>query len=100
MTIVRVDSQRVFDDTRVRLTKVVQTHLDVTARAKGYDSALSCVSYMDSTIPAYRTEAAAMRDWRDAVWVRCYGLLAEVRSNAGPIPSEEDVLNALPKINW
>jgi hypothetical protein len=86
--------------TQATLSAAVQAHLDATARARSYDSALSCVSYIDSTVTTYRAEAAAMRDWRDAVWTRCYELLAEVQAGTRPIPTESELIALLPAIQW
>jgi hypothetical protein len=86
--------------TQATLSAAVQAHLDATARARSYDSALSCVSYINSTVTTYQAEAAAMRDWRDAVWLRCYELLAEVQAGTRPIPTEQQLLALLPAIDW
>ena len=80
------------------LAAAVQGHLDATARAKGYDSALSCVTYINSTVPQYKAEATAMRDWRDAVWLRCYEVLAEVQAGARAVPTEAQLIALLPSI--
>jgi hypothetical protein len=82
------------------LSAAVQAHINATARSQGYDSALSCVSYITSTVATYRTEAATMRDWRDAVWTRCYELLAEVQAGTRPIPTESELIALLPRIGW
>ena len=82
--------------TQATLAAAVQGHLDATARAKGYDSALSCVTYINSTVPQYKAEATAMRDWRDAVWLRCYEVLAEVQAGTHPVPTEAELIALLP----
>ncbi len=84
--------------TQATLAAAVQGHLDATARAKGYDSALSCVTYINSTVPQYKAEATAMRDWRDAVWLRCYEVLAEVQAGARAVPTEAQLIALLPSI--
>lgn len=100
MSIVTIDPAKAALAAQSRLSAAVQTHLDATARARSYNSALSCVSYVDSTVAQYRTEATAMRDWRDAVWQRCYELLAEVQAGQRPIPSEQELIALLPTILW
>jgi hypothetical protein len=100
VSIVTVDPIKAFAAAQVRLSAAVQPHLDATARARSYDSALSCVSYIDSTVTTYQAEAAAMRDWRDAVWLRCYELLAEVQAGTRPIPTESELIALLPAIVW
>lgn len=46
--------------------------LQDTAAGNGYDSAISCISYENSTIPQYAGDAVAMRKWRDALWQWAY----------------------------
>jgi hypothetical protein len=86
--------------TPAALAAAVQTHLDTTARARGYDSALSCVSYLGSTVSAFAADAIAMRDWRDAVWLLCEETLAEVQAGQRPVPTEQELLATLPPIYW
>jgi len=100
MSIVTVNSAKASAAAQARLSAAVQAHLDATARARSYDSALSCVSYIDSTVAAYRAEATTMRDWRDAVWLRCYELLAEVQAGTRPVPTESELIALLPVIQW
>lgn len=76
------------------LTAAVQSHLDATARAKGYDSLLSAVSYVGS--PVFGSEAVVFRDWRDAVWGRCYEVEAAVQAGARPLPTVAEVIGELP----
>lgn len=100
MSIISIDPTKAFASAQAQLTVAVQAYLDATARARSYDSALSCVSYIDSTVAVYRAESAAMRDWRDAVWQRCYELLAEVQAGTRPIPTESELIALLPTIIW
>ena len=100
MSIVTIDPVKASAAAQTRLSAAVQAHVDATARSQGYDSALSCVSYIDSTVATYRAEAATMRDWRDAVWTRCYELLAEVQAGTRPVPTESELIALLPRIGW
>lgn len=95
---ITIDSVGFAQHAQEMLGRAVQEHLDATARSKGYDSALSCVSYIDSTVEQYRTEATAMRDWRDAVWAACYQIMLEVQAGTRPMPSKEVLISLLPKI--
>jgi hypothetical protein len=97
---IAIDPVRAAARAQERLTTAVQSHLDATARARGYDSALSCVTYLDSTVPAYKAEATAMKLWRDAVWVRCITLMGEVKAGQRPIPTESQLIALLPVIAW
>ena len=56
------------------------------------------MTYINSTVPQYKAEATTMRDWRDAVWLRCYEVLAEVQAGARPVPTEAQLIALLPSI--
>lgn len=53
------------------LEAATQAYLDAVAARKGYDSANSCISYINSTNAAWKADAAAMNTWRDSVWAIC-----------------------------
>jgi len=50
----------------------VQAYIDSKATAKGYDSAASCLSYLNSSNATWKADAVAMNSWRDAVWGYCF----------------------------
>jgi hypothetical protein len=78
----------------------VQALLDTTAQTKGYDSALTCVSYINSSNTTFATEANSMLHWRDAVWSQCYVLQAEWTANTpNPLPTLDSVIALLPTAN-
>lgn len=77
------------------LTAVVQEHLDAVARAKGYDSILSAVSYVGSQI--FGAEAVNFRDWRDAVWKHCYDVEAAVNAGTRSLPQTAELISELPE---
>lgn len=75
---------------------VVQQLLDSTARANGYDSILSVVSYAtDSSIPKFEADGKRFSAWRAKVWDHCYKVLHEVSLGRVP-PTEEELLQELP----
>lgn len=84
-----------WEDLRAQAAALVHRHLDATARARGYDSALSAVSYLGSTNALWAAEAAAFRDWRDDVWEAVFALTPET-APATP----EALLAALPELTW
>lgn len=74
--------------------------LTETARALGYDSVLSCISYVGSGNATRSAQAVAMRDWRDA----CYDAAAALQeqyagavATGGALPSVEEFLGMLPE---
>ena len=73
--------------------------LTETARALGYDSVLSCISYVGSGNATRAAQAVAMRDWRDACYDAAAALQAQYASAAtsgGELPTVEEFLGMLP----
>ena len=77
----------------------ITAHVNATAAQRGYESAVSCASYIASTIPIYAAEAAAFVPWRDAVWVAVTAALAAVQQGAQP-PTIAALIESLPAIQW
>jgi len=50
----------------------LQAWLDGVAKQNGYDSALSCISYLDCTVAQWADDAAAMKAYRAALWTWAY----------------------------
>ena len=78
-------------------TAAIEAHVEATARARGYTSAVSCATYAASTIPAWQAEGAAFVAWRDAVWTAALAMLAAVQAG-GAIP--ESPIAGLPEMEW
>jgi len=68
----------------------VQLHLDQAAQRKGYADAAICVSYINSTVAAWATDAKAMNQWRDEAWNQ-----AIAQEAITPLPSVATVLAAI-----
>ena len=77
---------------------VVQSYLDTTAQERGYDNIVSLCTYATSTIPKFKLEGQAGVIWRDAVWTKCYEILAEVQAGTREVPT--DIISELPVMNW
>lgn len=78
------------------LEQAVQQYIDSKAQAKGYDTAASCISYLNSTNATWQADAAAMNTWRDAVWGYCYANAA----SATPSTTWAQLLPLLPAAPW
>jgi hypothetical protein len=46
-----------------------QSWMEQVAWSNQYDSVLSCLSYLTSSVPQYKGDADALLAWRDALWV-------------------------------
>lgn len=80
---------------------LVQDLLDEFAREKGYDSMLSLISYKDSTIPTFASEASTGITMRDTTWVSVNTYLSEVLAGTKPVPrSQQEILDNVPDLIW
>lgn len=77
------------------LQGAVQAHLDAAAQARGYDNILSACSYAGAANP-FQAESVAFITWRGAVWTACYAMLADYQAGTIPMPTEAELIAALP----
>lgn len=69
------------------------------AHGAGYDSVLSCISYIGSSNATRAAQAVAMRDWRDACYdaaTRLQEQYAVAATSGGELPTVEEFLAMLP----
>lgn len=88
------------DQAFLRLQAVVQRRLDEWAKERGYESILSLCTYATSTVPKFQAEGQRGVEVRDTCWQFGYSLLAQVESGQAPIPSEDELLQMLPPMEW
>ncbi len=78
----------------------IQAHIDETARDKGYADAVALASYVNSTIPSWKSEANTFVMWRDEVWLAAYSLLGQVRAGKIQPPTIPGLIAELPGVTW
>jgi hypothetical protein len=78
----------------------VQRHMDEKVAERQYDSMISAATYATSTNPKYGPEGQACVVWRDAVWDKCYEVLAEVDAGTRQPPTVDELLAELPTLTW
>ena len=88
------------DQAFLRLQAVVQRRLDEWARERGYESILSLCTYATSTVPKFQIEGQRGVEVRDTCWQFGYSLLAKVEAGQATIPSEDELLQMLPPMEW
>lgn len=76
-------------------TQKVQYHLDEIARSRGYDNIVSACSYAGAANP-FQAESKAFITWRGAVWTKCYEMMSACQAGTSPIPTEAELIAALP----
>lgn len=79
--------------------RAVQAHLDVSAKARGYDSIVTAVSYADEpAVATFQADGLAFRAWRSLVWDYCYAQLAAVKAGERAQPTEAEFIAELPAL--
>ena len=72
----------------------VESFIENIAKQHGYSSAVSLVSYVNSTNKEWAREAATFNKWRDEVWSYVYKNIDKDALNIS------DFIKSLPKIKW
>lgn len=88
------------EEQRATYEFAVQSHLDATARTRGYDNTYTCLSYLDSTDEIWRRESHAFNAWRDSVWRKAHEILNAFMAGEIEQPTVDEVLAQLPTIDW
>ena len=87
-----------YETIQYEYTNLIQSILNKEAQALGYDNCLSVCSYMNTGVQKFDDEGSCFRKWRSAVWNKGYEILDKVKSGKMKIPSEEELLKMLPKL--
>lgn len=83
-----------------QLTVAVQSWMDKTVQERNYDNIHTACTYAYSTDEIFKKEGTACLAWRDNVWRTCYNILNEVLAGNREIPTEEELIAELPKLEW
>lgn len=88
------------EEIKQALINSVQSYMDETAQAKGYDGILSVCSYVDTGVEQFDEEGRKARVWRSACWSYCYAQLALFEAGEREIPTAEELIAELPRLEW
>lgn len=84
-----------------KLERGIEAWMNTVVAERDYDSIDTCIArYTDSPNPKYAQEAKAVKNWNTAVWDKCWDILAEVKEGKREIPTLEEVIEELPKLDW
>lgn len=78
----------------------LQEYIDSVAQQKQYDNAISCISYINSTVQLWKDQAAAFIAWRDSVYNYVIAQEALMLSGSIPVPTFTQLQSELPVITW
>lgn len=85
-----------FEQRKAALLQAVDMLLDSQARAHGYTSILTAITYADEpSVAKFQREGKALRAWRSLVYARCYEIVSEVEAGEREEPAQADALYAL-----
>ncbi len=85
---------------QTHLTAAVQSWMDKTVQARNYDNIHTACTYAYSTDEIFKAEGQACLAWRDNVWRTCYNILNKVTAGERTIPTYEELVEELPKLEW
>jgi hypothetical protein len=80
------------------LLAAVDAHLNAAATAKGYDSILAASLRAALPASAFHAEGVAFGTWMDAVYAKCYEVLAQVLAGEIEEPTRDELLAMLPEL--
>lgn len=81
-------------------TAAIQAMLDAKAKERNYDNILSACTYASSAFDRFKLEGQACVNWRDAVWGKAYGIMAQVQTGMIPLPTIPALLAMMPSMEW
>ncbi|MGJ7533959.1 MULTISPECIES: hypothetical protein [Variovorax] len=85
-----------FERRKSLLLAEVDRHLNAAANAKGYDSILSASLRAALPNSAFHAEGVAFGTWMDAVYAKCYLVLAQVEAGTLDEPTKDELIALLP----
>lgn len=74
--------------------------MDSVAQQRQYDSAISCASYVSSSIPQWKNEADVFVGWRDSVFSYTIAQVQLMQSGQRSVPTFKEFQTELPEIVW
>lgn len=93
-------SQFDFDSFVTIGTPLIAKFVDSVAQQKNYNDAVSCASYINSTITQWKNEATAFIAWRDSVYNYCIAQETAMQNGLRSVPTFETFQAELPVITW
>lgn len=90
--------EQIEEELQNKYTSLIQSILDSEAQKLGYDNCLSVCSYVNTGVQKFDDEGMAFRTWRSSVWEKGYEILSEVKSGKIDIPTEDELIELLPKL--
>lgn len=87
-------------DAMVRLTDVLNDHLDATAGQRRYDNRFTCALRAANPDSPFYAEGLAFSTWMDECNFTAYQIMAQCRAGQRAIPTDAELIAALPILVW
>lgn len=87
------------DEVEAALTAALNRHLDTVANQRRYDSRFTCSLRAGFPGP-FQEEGQVFAAWMDACNMAAYQLMAEVKAGSRSVPTEAELIAAMPVIEW
>ncbi len=100
IVVINLTAEQHREQIKQTLLRAVDNYLDGTVQQRGYDNIAKCVTYEGDIDPIFNAEGTAAKQWRSKVYRTCYNILAEVEAGLRGIPTVEELIAELPKIEW
>lgn len=85
-----------FEQRKNALLAAVDAHMNAAAATKGYDSILNAALRAALPSSAFHAEGVAFGTWMDAVYAKCYDVLAKVQAEEIAEPTQQELIAMLP----
>jgi len=82
-----------------RLTAALSDHLNQVAGQRSYDDRFTCSLRAGYPGP-FQAEGQTFAAWMDACNMAAYQIMSEVKRGLRPVPTEAELIEALPVIEW
>ena len=80
--------------------QLIDDFIITTANERGYDSGISCISYLNSKNSQWQLDAQSFLTWRDSLFSYIIDQYKKIEDGTRPIPSFDDLIKEIPKIEW
>ncbi len=87
------------EQTIARLEATLDRYLDSVANSYRYESIRTMATYDGDPNPKFDAEGKAAKAWRSACYTRSVEIIDEVLSGQREVPSEDELIALMPKID-
>ncbi|RMP59446.1 hypothetical protein ALQ18_01358 [Pseudomonas marginalis pv. marginalis] len=88
-----------WDQRKAEYVASVQSFLDKTAKAAGYNDLKDVITYADEpSVPKFQADGVAFRSWRSLCWAYCYDQLTAIEQGKRKTVTSAELVAELPAL--